>query len=184
MAVESGPLFSDNFDAGAGAWTSTGPWGVTAAGGRDTAYAATRNGSEQVAFAGDPAWTNYAVSSWVNMTTAAGGVSLMGRVVDSTHYYLLEIKPTAAGTVNWFLTKRDGAAWTALANGRFTDPPGSWLNLRLTMTGASLTGEYSVDGTTYTTLGTATDTTFTAGRAGLRVWGTVAYFDDVLVRGT
>ena len=179
-----GPLFSDSFDTGTAAWTPSGPWGVTSMAGRETAYAATRNGSEQVSYAGSVTWTNYAVSAWVNIVNTSGGVSLLGRVVDSTHYYLLEIKPTQAGTVNWFLTKRDGAAWTALANGRFTDPPGTWLNLRLTMTGSSLRAEYSLDGSTFTTLGTATDTRFAAGRIGLRAWGSVAYFDDVLAQAT
>jgi hypothetical protein len=182
--VGGGPLLSDNFDNGTAAWTASGPWGVAAAGGHDTAYAATRNGTEQASYAGNTTWTNYAVSAWVNMANATGGVSLLGRVVDSTHYYLLEIKPTQAGTVNWFLTKRDGSAWTALANGRFNDPPGTWLNLRLTMTRSSLRAEMSANGTTYTTLGTATDTRFAAGRIGLRVWGSVAYFDDVLVQAT
>jgi hypothetical protein len=184
QAPQTGPLLSDNFDNGPGAWTPTGPWGVTSVAGHDTAYAATRNGTEQASYAGNTTWTDYAVSAWVNMASAAGGVSLLGRVVDSTHYYLLEIKPTATGAVNWFLTKRDGAAWTALANGRFEDPPGTWLNLRLTMTGSSLRAEMSANGTTYTTLGTAIDTRFAAGRIGLRVWGTIAYFDDVLVQAT
>ncbi|HVK13323.1 MAG TPA: hypothetical protein VM597_31505, partial [Gemmataceae bacterium] len=177
-------LFSDTFDTGATAWTPSGPWAVAPAAGRDTTYAATRNGSQQITYAGDVAWSDYSVSAWVNLANAAGGLSLLGRVVDATHYYLLEIKPTATGMVNWFVTKRDGAVWTALANGRFADPPGTWLNLRLTMTGSSMKGEMSVDGSTFTTLGTATDTAFASGRIGLRVWGSVAYFDDVLVKAT
>jgi hypothetical protein len=177
-----GTLFSDDFSNGSWNWTgSSGPWGVTTAAGHDTAYAATQNGSEQVSFAG-ATWTNYSVSAWANLTNLTGGISLLGRVVDSTHYYLLEIKPGQGGFVNWFLTKRD--AWSALSNGAFSYPPSGWLKLRLTMTGSSLRAESSVDGTTFTTHGTVTDTRYAAGRIGLRAWGSVAYFDDVLVQGT
>jgi hypothetical protein len=175
-------LFWDDFSNGSGQWSpSGGPWGVTAVPGHDTAYAATQNGAVQSSYAGSGVWTDYAVSAWVNLTNLTGGISLLGRVADSTHYYLLEIKPGQGGLVNWFLTKRDGSSWSALSNGAFTYPPGGWLMLRLTMTGSALTAESSLDGSTFTTHGTATDTTYAAGRIGLRVWGSVAYFDDVLV---
>jgi hypothetical protein len=180
-----GTLFSDNFSGSTAAWSpSGGPWGVTAAAGRDRVYAATRNGSVQVSLAGNTAWRDYSVAAWVNLSNLSGGVSLLGRVVDSTHYYLLEIKPGQGGLLNWFLTKRDGSTWSSLSNGRIAYTAGGWLRLRLTMTGSSLRAEASQNGTTFTTLGTATDTRFAAGRIGLRAWGSVAYFDDVLVQAT
>jgi hypothetical protein len=185
LAAQAGPLFSDDFAAGAAQWSpSGGPWRTTAAAGRDSVYAATRNGSVQTSLAGSATWTNYSVAAWVNLTTLPAGISLLGRVVDSTHYYLLEIKPGQGGVINWFLTKRDGNVWSALSNGAINYTAGTWLRLRLTMTGTSLRAESSLDGTTFTILGTATDARFAAGQIGLRAWGSIAYFDDVLVQAT
>ena len=117
-------------------------------------------------------------------TAARGSVGLLGRVVDSTHYYLLEIKVGVGGVLKWALTKRNGGTWTTLSSGQIDYVPGTWLRLRLTMTGTSLRAEASAEGTTFTTLGTATDGRYAAGRIGLRATWSVAYFDDVLVQPT
>jgi hypothetical protein len=185
LAAQAGPLFSDTFATGSAQWTPlTGAWRTTAAAGRDSVYAATATGAAQTSLAGSKTWTDYSVAAWVNLTAARGSIGLLGRVVDSTHYYLLEIKVGAGGVLKWALTKRNGSTWTTLSSGRIDYAPGTWLRLRLTMTGTSLRAETSAEGTTFTTLGTATDRKYTAGRIGLRATGSVAYFDDVLVQAT
>ncbi len=179
-------LFADSFDTGLGRWTvANGRWNAQAGqAGRETVYASTGASLEETSLAGTSSWTNYAVSAWVNLSNLGGGLSLLGRVQDATHFYQLEIKRDGSGSPGWFLIKRDGNTWTTLANGSLSYTAGSWLRLRLTMTGNSLTAESSTDGSTYSQLGKATDSRYSAGRIGLRAWYAPAYFDDVCVQGT
>jgi PA14 domain/Fibronectin type III domain len=176
-------LFADGFDIGTGKWTVVaGNWATGAQSGRDTVYATTGASLEELSLAGSASWTNYSVAAWVNLSSLGGGVSILGRVVDSTHFYQLEIKRDAAGNAGWFLIRREGTVWTRLASGSLQYNPGDWIRLRLTLDGNTLRAESSIDGTTYTALGSATDTRYTAGRVGLRAWFSAAYFDDVLVQ--
>ena len=132
---------------------------------------------------GDTSWTNYALSAWVDLTNLGGGLALLGRVVDSAHYYHLSIQRDGSGNPAWFLMKRDGDSWTLLGSGSLNYAAGTWVKLRLTMSGSTLRAEYSTDGTAFTVLGSATDTRYAAGKIGLRSWTAAAYFDEVLVQG-
>jgi hypothetical protein len=78
--------------------------------------------------------------------------------------------------------KRDGSTWTTLATGSISYTAGTWLRMRLTMKGNTLTAESSTDGISYGVLGTATDGRYTSGKIGLRSWTVTAYFDEVLVQ--
>src|SRR5262249_31419420 len=176
-------LFADGFDVGTSRWTVvSGTWATSAQSVRDTVYATTGASLEELSLAGSALWTNYSVAARVNLSSLGGGVSILGRVVDPTHFYQLEIKRDASGNAGWFLIRRDGTVWTRLASGSLQYTPGDWIRLRLTLDGSNLRAESSIDGSTYSTLGSATDTQYTAGRVGLRAWWSAAYFDDVLVQ--
>ncbi|HEX3149181.1 MAG TPA: PA14 domain-containing protein [Gemmataceae bacterium] len=176
-------LLQDGFDAGLGQWNAvTGKWAASASTAtRGAGYVSSGTSPERESLAGDATWTNYAVSAWVNLSNLNGGLSLLGRVVDTTHYYQLAIQRGTNGQPVWVLNKRDGGIWTTLATGAISYSSG-WIQLRLTMSGSSLRAESSLDGATFTQLGEATDTRYSSGRVGLRSWNAAAYFDDVLVQ--
>jgi hypothetical protein len=138
---------------------------------------------ERVSVAGSTTWTDYAVAAWIDLATLSGGAGVLGRVGDSTHYYQLSVERDPSGQPAWSLQKRDGSTWTTLGTGSLTYTAGTWVRLRLTMTGTTLRAEASADGTAFTLLGTATDGRYAAGRIGLRSWGATGYFDEVLVQG-
>ena len=179
-------LFADNFDTGLSQWSvQSGQWSaMTSFAGRGWVYATTGTGMNRLTLAGNSSWQNYSVAAWLNLANLDGGAGIVGRVVDSTHYYQLEIRRDAAGNPGWFLWKRDGNTWTQLAAGSLTYTAGTWIRLRLTMTGNSLKAEASMDGNNYAVLGTALDGGYFAGRFGLRAAQSGAYFNDVLVQGT
>jgi hypothetical protein len=178
-------LFADNFDTGLGNWNVlSGRFNnSTSFNGRGWVYTAVGGGLDEFAVAGSPSWTNYSVAGWVALTSLGGGASLVGREVDAKHFYQLEVKADANGNPGWFLIKREGNNFTTLASGPLSYTAGTWLRLRLTMNGSTLTAESSVDGSTYTVLGTATDGGYTSGRIGVRAWFATAYFNDMLVQG-
>jgi PA14 domain/Fibronectin type III domain len=178
-------LFADNFDTGVGNWTVlSGKFtNSTSYAGRGWVYTAVGGGLDELAVAGSAAWTNYSLASWVNLTDLKGGASILGRVVDATHFYQLEIKRDSNGNPGWFLIKRDGKDFVTLASGPLSYTAGTWIKLRLTMSGSTLRAESSVDGSSYTLLGTAADDSYTAGRIGLRAWWATAHFNDLLVQG-
>ena len=184
-AAGGAALFADGFDTGLANWTPTnGTWATSSSlAGRGSGYVSSGTASERVSLAGNSSWTDYSVAAWVNLANLGGGISVLGRVVDATHYYQLSIQRNASGAPVWMLNKRDGNTWTTLASGAMTYSAGSWVRLRLTMSGSSLKAELSRDGTTFNLLGSATDTRYTAGRIGLRSWGATASFDEVLVQG-
>jgi hypothetical protein len=177
-------LLADGFDTGLGQWSpQSGTWTApSSVAHRGAGYASTGTAPERLTLAGSATWTDYSVAAWVNLTNLTGGLSILGRVQDSTHYYELSIQRNASGQPAWFLSKRDGATWTTLATGTLAYTAGTWVRLRLTMAGSTVRAEMATDGTVFTLLGTATDTRYTSGGIGLRSWGVTAYFDEVLVQ--
>src|SRR5262245_23679220 len=178
-------LFADNFDTGLGNWSVlSGRWtNSTSFAGRGWVYTAIGGGLDELSVAGSPDWQNYSVASWVNVTDLRGGASVLARVADATHFYQLEIKRGSDGKPGWFLIKRDGKDFVTLASGPLTYTAGTWLKLRLTVSGNTLRAESCTDGTTYTELGTATDGSYSSGRIGLRAWWATSHFNDLLVQG-
>lgn len=177
-------LFSDSFDAGLGNWgTASGTWGMAASYAGRTKVNSTTSSPESVSIAATTSWSDFSTSMWVSLANLNGSVGILGRVTDSTHYYQLEIKKNASGQPSWFLNARDGATWTQLASGTLTYTAGTWLRLRLTMVGNQLVAESSTNGTTYTQLGSASDSRYTFGRIGVRAFNSAAYFDDAVVQG-
>jgi hypothetical protein len=177
-------LFADSFDFGFGNWgPASGSWGIVSSyGGRSRVSRAANNGGESLSLA-TTTWTNYTMAAWVNLNNLNGGLGIIGRATDKTHYYELEVKRDALGNPSWFLNVRDGGTTTTLASGLLSYSAGTWLRLRLTMIGDTLTAESSTDGENYTQLGSATDSRYTSGRVGLRAWNSAGYFDDVVVQG-
>jgi hypothetical protein len=178
-------LFADNFDTGLGNWTvQSGRWSAaTSHSGRGWVYLTNGSAMEEQSVAGSPTWQHYSVAGWVSLQNLNGGASLMGRVVDSTHFYQLEVKRNQAGNPAWFLIKRDGNNFVELASGPLAYSAGTWLRLRLTMSGNTLRAETSADGWNYTVVGSATDNSYTAGRIGVRSWMSTAHFNDLIVQG-
>jgi hypothetical protein len=183
-ATGGAALFADGFDTGLGQWSpASGIWKASSSlAGRGSGYVSSGTAPERLSLAGNAAWADYSVAAWVDLANLGGGVAILGRVVDATHYYQLSIQRGDNGQPAWVLMKRDGNTWTALASGSLTYNGGTWVRLRLTMSGSSLKAELSRDGTTFSLLGSANDTRYTAGRIGLRSWGVTASFDEVLVQ--
>ncbi|MDH6129241.1 ricin-type beta-trefoil lectin domain protein [Kitasatospora sp. GP82] len=118
---------------------------------------------------GDGSWSNYTVSADTmfeqpGTTELLGRVNQQGRNNNGLNAYHLRVSDTGA----WSIDKSD-TSWnfTTLASG-ITKAlgTGSWHTVSLTMQGSALTA--TVDGTV---VGSATDTSFTNGQAGLGVTG-------------
>ena len=125
--------------------------------------------SDAFTLMGDPSWSNYTVSTDVDMQQA-GTVTLLGRANTQTRpqnrqaAYQLRISDTGA----WSIAKHDTsnntttlASGTAAALGTNT-----WHNLKLGFSGTQITA--SLDGTT---LGTVIDGSYATGQIGLGVVG-------------
>jgi O-glycosyl hydrolase len=130
--------------------------------------------SDAYSLAGDPGWSNYAVSTDVAMQQA-GTVTLLGRANTQNRpqnqqaAYQLRISDAGA----WSIARNSsGGVLTTLTSG--TRPAlglNTWHTLKLAFSGNQITA--SLDGAT---LGTATDNTFTTGLAGV---GVVGYQTDL-----
>ncbi|WP_203931067.1 pectate lyase family protein [Virgisporangium ochraceum] len=168
-AANAATLLSDDFDDGnAGGWsTSGGSWSVSSG-----VYSQSGTGASAKASAGQTSWTTATVSARVRPNTFSGngsrGVGVTARVQSTSSFYALVVTPTA-------VQLRKGAT-TTLASASFTATPGTWYTLSLSATGGSLVG--SVNGSTVVT---ASDASYSTGRAGLLANYTAGSFDDVVV---
>jgi len=187
-ASSSPSAFFNDFENGsADQWTAqTGTWTmcVPAMQGATHEYCATDR-NENISFAGESTWSNYQVEISVLATSSAvnSGIAVLGRVQDASHYYEAELKQLDDGSFIWDISKNDGGTWTLLTSGGYNWSTNHYYTLRLDMNGGTLTASLSSDlGQSYQTLGTTTDSRFTAGEIGLRAWGgTVGSFDVVRV---
>ncbi|MFI8458230.1 ricin-type beta-trefoil lectin domain protein [Kitasatospora sp. NPDC085464] len=118
---------------------------------------------------GDGSWSNYTVTA-DTMFEQSSTVELLGRVNqqgrnnNGLNAYHLRVSDTGAWSIDksdtrWNFTTLASGTTTALGTGR-------WHTVALALDNATLTA--SIDGTT---VGSATDTSFTNGRAGLGVTG-------------
>gem|GEM_PF-1725016 len=184
-AGTSGPaqLFSDDFQSGSTSnWTTaSGSWSVYQPSGQSYEYRSASTG-DNVTLAGNTAWRNYYLQSYVNLSSENGGVALLGRVQDATQYYQLELKKDSAGVKKWWIWKRNNNTWTEIASGPFNFTTGTYYLLRFDMHANTLSASVSTDwGSTFTALGTGQDSSYTAGKIGLRAWGGAGQFDVVQV---
>ena len=113
----------------------------------------------------------------------SGGLGLLTRVSDASHFYQLELSRLGTGTLGWDIYKNDGERWTKLSDGAWNFTSGTNYRLRFTAVGSQLKAEISTDGgTTWTGLGDAYDSSYVSGRVGLRAQGgATGTFDDVVV---
>jgi hypothetical protein len=179
--------FSDNFqDGNANGWTSPrGQWQVCQQPGRSLAFCVTPvDGTYPNSFTGNLGWTNYSVQAAVYVTGIDGGIGLIGRAQDRNHFYMLQLKQYRK-THGWFLHRRDGDHWVDIAFGNYPWVANRQYHIKLDMQGSQFTALISTDGgTSWTTLGSVTDSTYSSGRIGVRAWDTTVYVDDVQVYTT
>ncbi|KAB8141129.1 hypothetical protein F8S13_20195 [Chloroflexia bacterium SDU3-3] len=129
---------------------------------------------------GDPAWADVSVTASA-MPHQTREVGVIARYADHSYYRLRAITPEKdSATSTYIIEKVIDEKATALA--RFEGPPLSqdtWHTITLSTQGSTLTA--LVDGVT---LGTTSDTTLAAGRAGLATrTESGAYFANILVTG-
>ncbi len=115
-SAQTQTLFSDNFEDGnANGWTSPrGQWQVCQQPGRSLAFCVTpTDGTYPISFTGSFGWTNYSVEAAVYMTGIDGGVSIIGRASDRSHFYMLQLKQYRK-IHGWFIHRRMGLAGSTL----------------------------------------------------------------------
>lgn len=175
----SATLLSDNFEAGATAWSplsGNATWSVVADGTQRYQGSANNQNATGQRAAGQASWTNYAVEVSTKTTakrSASRGPGVLARVVDANNHYRFGY--TSAGA--WAITKVVGGTVTQLATSPATPlTVDADYVLRAEVNGSSL--KLYVNGAL---VAQATDTALTTGRIGLRVYGAVTRFDDVVV---
>lgn len=175
-------LFFDDFEDGnANGWTSTGgSWSVCQIGSNSRELCKTDTGSG-LSLAGESGWSNYSVESYVNLASNGGSIALLGRAQDANRFYQLELKQSGTSKV-WAIWKNNNGAWSQIAEGPFSWTADSYYLLRFTLTGSTLTGEYSTNfGGSFQPLGSGSDTTFASGKIGVRATSSAARWDQIKV---
>ncbi|SNY54233.1 family 16 glycoside hydrolase [Paractinoplanes atraurantiacus] len=173
--AQAATLFSADFESGASGWSkSGGTWSVVADGSQvlQQSDAGSQRARE---FAGDTAWTNYAVQARVKATSfgsAAGVVALTARAAGATKMYRLSL--TGGNRVQ--LEAMNGSTVKVLGGISQTISASTWYTLRLAVNGSTISG--TVNGTS---VGSATDTSIASGRIGLLTESAAGRFDDVVV---
>lgn len=180
-------LFYDDFeDSSTSQWTPTsGTWSICQPPNNSHEYCKTSTdtaGDTALSSAGTASWTNYSVQSYVNFANTSGSTAILGRFQDATHYYDAEMHQNGNGTDQVQIWKNNGNTWTLVAAGNYTYAANTYYLLKLDLNGSTLTASVSANhGSSFQTVTTGSDTTFTAGKIGLRAWGTPANFDAVQV---
>ena len=173
--AQAATLFSDNFEDGSlDGWTrSGGSWSVVTDGSQVARQSSTS--SDARALAGQPSWANYAVQVRVKALSFNGSdrfTAVLARAQNATSYYYLTLRSN--NTVQ--LKKLVGGSSTTLSTASIPVTTGTLYTVRLEVNGNTLRG--FVNGNL---VGTATDSQYTAGRAGVATFNASASFDDVLV---
>ena len=178
-------MFEDFEGQSAANWTpAMGSWAACKPSANATWEYCANSASANVSLAGSPAWRDYYVQAYVNLDSdAGGGVAILGRVQDATHFYQAELRQDGSGNKAWMLWKNSGGSWSYINSGYFNYAARNYYLLRLSMVGSSIGVSISTDwGASFQPLGTGSDTEFGAGKVGLRSWGSPARFDNVEVR--
>ncbi|GGN75346.1 hypothetical protein GCM10010112_46490 [Actinoplanes lobatus] len=174
--AEAATLFSADFESGSTSeWSkSGGTWSVVSDGSQVFQQSDSTN-TRARQFAGTTSWTNYSVQAKVKATafsSTSGVVALTARASGATKMYRLSL--TGANKVQ--LETMNGSSVTVLGSLSQTISASTFYTLKLTVSGTTISG--SVNGTS---VGSATDSTITAGRIGLLTEYAAGRFDDVLV---
>ncbi len=174
---------SDTIGQNASGWEPNGgTWQISQPTGNSKEYQKTDTG-DNVSLAGDSSWNNYYVQGYINLVDDTyGGICLLGRVQDTSHYYQLELKKDESGNKKWCIWKNNGGSWNEIASGAYSYSANTYYYMRLSMVGSSIQAYVSTDwGSTWNLLGGGTDTQYTSGKIGLRSWGSGGRFDVIKV---
>ena len=168
-------LFSDDFEDGnTTGWTqSGGSWSVATDGSRVLRQASTSSDARNLA--GSSGWTNVSVQARAKALSFNGSdrfFAILARAQGATSYYYLALR--SSNRVE--LKKLVGGSSTLLAAAGFAVTTGTFYTVRLDVAGTTLRGFVN-----NTQLVTASDSQFSAGRAGVATFNTSAEFDDVVV---
>jgi len=174
-AARAESLLSDTFEDGnSNGWTTSGgSWSVVSDGSQVLRQSGTSGNAR--ALAGQTNWTDYSVQARVKALSFNGSdrfTAVMARAQSADSYYYLAVR--SSNTVQ--LKKLVGGTSTTLASGSLTVSAGTWYTLRIEVSGTTLRGY--VNGNL---VGTASDSQFSSGQAGLATFNASAAFDDVQV---
>ncbi|MFK7694330.1 right-handed parallel beta-helix repeat-containing protein [Paenibacillus sp. HJGM_3] len=169
-------LFSDDFEDGnsTGWTTGSGAWSVVTDGTKVYKQTSSSSGGEALVYAGNAAWTNYAVKADIklyNNNTSAGS-GILARYVDNNNYYMFRLHQS--GKVQ--LYKKAAGTYTLLGDADQAVTAGSTYTLKLELNGSALTGY--VNGAAKISL---TDTSFSGGQIGARSYSQTIAIDNVVV---
>jgi len=184
-------LYADDYTAdgvgGAAAnWTPFyGRWSVCAPAGEARSYCS--NWNDGVSVTGSSTWSDYTLQATAASSNIRnGGVALLARIQDSSHFYQLELRPDfRTGAPSWWIWKYSGGSWSYVAGGLLGTNATSVYSLRFDVSGSQLSAYVQYAGSSaWTPLGSGKDTSFTTGKIGLRNWGAPGRFSGVSVTGT
>jgi pectate lyase len=167
-------LFSSDFESGTSGWSkSGGDWSVVSDGSQ-VIQQASSTVERAREFAGSTGWTNYSVQARVKAVSFGSGgvVALASRVSSATKMYRLAL--TSANRAE--LQVMDGSSVTVLGSASVSTSTGTWYTLRIDTSGSTISGYLNG-----TSVGSATDTAYSAGQVGLLTAYASARFDDVTV---
>lgn len=175
-------LFHDDFNSGvATGWSiAQGTWSVPPS---TYEYAAT--GAQNLALAGSSTWTNYGVEAYFRPENSSGsrrGTVLIARAIDANHYYQVEFANESDGN-HWEIWRNDGGNWKNLASGKYPYVDDHQYLVQLKVFGSNISVSIADNyDRQFSNVASVTDSTYTHGRIGLRVWGgATSRLDDVRV---
>ncbi len=167
-------LLSDNFeDNDYSDWaTSGGTWSLISDG--SLALSQSLASGEALAYTGNASWNNYTYSARVKLLTASGNAGLVFRYADNSNYYMFRLNDAVDKAE---LYKKSGGTMTLVGSASVTITPGQWADMKVTVSGNSITGYVN-----NAQLIQWTDTApISAGKIGIRMHTSTARIDDVKV---
>jgi hypothetical protein len=181
----SGPIFSDNFESGAGKWITSGPGTATVASDGSGVYDLSCLMSKVfLAAAGDISWTNVVVQARIKILSFNGSSSsyyagLCARVEDANNYYCVTLRSDAKVAIRGNIGGSSNSLGSSVSYGVAT---GTWYTVQLAVVGSTITA--SINGTPVlpkTGDPAITDSSLASGGIALIVDNADAEFDDVSV---
>lgn len=140
----------------------------------DYCYRGTAGGTESFTVTGQPTWAPRSVEARVRpVGGAAGSMGIVLHYQDSSNLYLFLY---GTGSMALRIYRKTGGTYTLLGSTPLVIPLGEEHLMRAETDGSGLLSLYWDDVLRLS----VSDTTFGAGRIGLRVWNMTADFDDVL----
>ncbi len=166
-------------------WSPTsGNWTICAPDRQPTSYCSTS--ADGVSLAGAPTWSDYTLQvTGASSNPSGASVAVLARVQDASHFYEFELRPDfRTNAPSWWIWKYDGGAWSYVAGAPLATNAAPIASLRFDVSGSQLSAYVEYAGaSTWTSLGSGTDASYTTGKIGLRNQGSAANFSAVSVTG-